>query len=41
MLVSDDSGKSWTPANEGLTDMDVHEILASEQNTGMVYFSLR
>jgi photosystem II stability/assembly factor-like uncharacterized protein len=39
MLVSDDSGKSWTPANEGLTDMDVHEILASEQNTGMVYLA--
>ncbi|HEY3154121.1 MAG TPA: hypothetical protein VGK65_20850 [Candidatus Binatia bacterium] len=39
MLISDDSGYTWTPANEGLTDMDVHEILASEQNTGMVYLA--
>ena len=34
MLVSDDSGYNWTPANEGLTDMDVHEVLASEANPG-------
>jgi photosystem II stability/assembly factor-like uncharacterized protein len=39
MLVSDDSGHSWKPANEGLTDMDVHEILASEANPGMVYLA--
>jgi photosystem II stability/assembly factor-like uncharacterized protein len=37
MLISDDSGYSWQPANEGLTDMDVHEVIASEANPGMVY----
>lgn len=39
MLVSDDSGKSWTPANEGLTDMDVHEVLPSKANPSMVYLA--
>jgi photosystem II stability/assembly factor-like uncharacterized protein len=39
MLLSDDSGYTWRPANEGLTDMDIHEILASERNTGMVYLA--
>jgi photosystem II stability/assembly factor-like uncharacterized protein len=39
MLVSDDSGYTWNLANEGLTDMDIHEILASEQGTGMVYLA--
>ena len=39
MLLSDDSGYTWRPANEGLTDMDIHEILASEQNPGMVYLA--
>jgi len=34
MLISDDSGYTWTPAKRGLTDMDVHEILASEQIPG-------
>jgi hypothetical protein len=37
LLVSDDSGNSWTPANQGLTDMDVHEVLACEKNPGMVF----
>ncbi|HEX7231063.1 MAG TPA: hypothetical protein VF452_11775 [Candidatus Binatia bacterium] len=37
MLISDDSGNSWQPANEGLTDMDVHEVIASAANPGMVY----
>jgi len=37
MLISDDSGHSWQPANEGLTDMDVHEVIASAANPGMVY----
>jgi len=37
MLISDDRGYSWKPANEGLTDMDVHEVIASEANPGMVY----
>lgn len=36
MLVSDDAGANWTPANNGLTDMDVHEILASRQTPGLV-----
>jgi photosystem II stability/assembly factor-like uncharacterized protein len=39
MLVSDDSGHNWRPANEGLTDMDIHEVLASEANPGMVYLA--
>jgi hypothetical protein len=39
MLVSDDSGHSWQPANEGLTDMDIHEVLASAANPGMVYLA--
>ena len=37
MLISDDRGSSWQPANEGLTDMDVHEVIASAANPGMVY----
>ena len=39
MLVSDDSGYNWKPANEGLTDMDIHEVLPSEANPGMVYLA--
>jgi hypothetical protein len=39
MLVSDDSGHHWEPANEGLTDMDIHEVLASEANPGMVFLA--
>jgi photosystem II stability/assembly factor-like uncharacterized protein len=39
MLLSDDSGDTWKPANEGLTDMDIHEVLASEANSGMVYLA--
>jgi photosystem II stability/assembly factor-like uncharacterized protein len=34
VLLSDDGGYTWRPANKGLTDMDIHEILASEQNPG-------
>jgi photosystem II stability/assembly factor-like uncharacterized protein len=37
MLVSDDGGRTWEPANEGLTDMDVHQVIASGANPGMVY----
>jgi photosystem II stability/assembly factor-like uncharacterized protein len=37
MLVSDDSGQNWRPANEGLTDMDIHEVLASKNNSGVVF----
>ena len=36
MLLSDDSGNSWRPANEGLTDMDVHEVLACNKTPGLV-----
>ncbi len=39
MVISDDGGQSWQPANEGLTDMDIHEILASEQHPGMVFLA--
>ena len=39
MVVSDDGGANWQPANEGLTDMDVHEILASKQHNGMVFLA--
>ena len=39
MLVSDDSGDTWQPANQGLTDMDIHEVLASAANPGMVYLA--
>jgi photosystem II stability/assembly factor-like uncharacterized protein len=37
LLASDDAGKTWGPANEGLTDRDVHEVLASKAKPGMVY----
>ena len=37
LLLSDDGGESWQSANEGLTDMDVHEVLASKPKPGMVY----
>jgi hypothetical protein len=39
MVVSDNGGRSWEPANEGLTDMDVHEILASKEHSGMVFLA--
>jgi photosystem II stability/assembly factor-like uncharacterized protein len=39
MVVSDDAGCGWEPANEGLTDMDVHEILASKEHSGMVFLA--
>jgi photosystem II stability/assembly factor-like uncharacterized protein len=37
LLVSDDSGRRWRPANEGLSDPDVHEILPCENNAGVVF----
>jgi photosystem II stability/assembly factor-like uncharacterized protein len=37
LLVSDNEGKSWKTANEGLTDPDVHEILPSEKTVGLVF----
>ena len=39
MLISDDGGSNWKPANEGLTDMDIHEVLASKANPGAVYLA--
>jgi len=39
MVVSDDGGRSWEPANEGLTDMDVHEILASKKHSDLVFLA--
>jgi photosystem II stability/assembly factor-like uncharacterized protein len=39
MLISEDDGHNWQPANEGLTDMDIHEVLASVANPGMVYLA--
>jgi hypothetical protein len=37
MLLSDDGGRHWHAANNGLTDMDVHEVHACEKSPGMVY----
>jgi hypothetical protein len=37
LLVSDDDGDHWQPANEGLTDPDVHEILACKNNPGKLF----
>ncbi len=37
LLLSDDGGKSWIAANEGLTDPDVHEVLPCERKPGMVF----
>jgi photosystem II stability/assembly factor-like uncharacterized protein len=39
MVVSDDGGHRWEPANEGLTDLDVHEVLASKKHPGMVFLA--
>ena len=39
LVVSDDGGRGWKPANEGLTDMDIHEILASREHSGMVFLA--
>jgi len=36
MLVSDDAGRHWNPAVNGLDDPDVHQILASAQTKGLV-----
>jgi photosystem II stability/assembly factor-like uncharacterized protein len=37
MLLSDDRGKSWRAADNGLTDPDVHQILACEKQPGAVF----
>ena len=36
LLLSDDGGKSWIAANEGLTDPDVHEVLPCERKPGKI-----
>jgi photosystem II stability/assembly factor-like uncharacterized protein len=36
MLISDDAGRHWTPANTGLDDPDVHQILPSAKTKGLV-----
>jgi photosystem II stability/assembly factor-like uncharacterized protein len=36
ILVSDDDGQSWQAANDGLTDPDIHQILASKKTPGLV-----
>jgi photosystem II stability/assembly factor-like uncharacterized protein len=36
ILVSDDEGRSWTSANEGLTDPDIHQILPCRAQDGLV-----
>jgi len=36
ILVSDDDGQSWQSANEGLTDPDIHQILPSTKQPGLV-----
>ena len=39
MVISDNGGRNWQPANEGLTDLDVHEILASKEHSGKVFLA--
>lgn len=36
ILISDDDGQSWHPANDGLTDPDIHQILPSKRIPGLV-----
>ena len=36
LLVSDDAGKSWRAVTDGLTDLDVHEVLPCENTAGLV-----
>jgi photosystem II stability/assembly factor-like uncharacterized protein len=36
ILVSDDDGETWSAANEGLTDPDMHQILPSAKHAGLV-----
>ncbi|HEY2989339.1 MAG TPA: hypothetical protein VGL11_16525 [Candidatus Binatia bacterium] len=37
LLLSDDAGRNWQAANDGLTDPDVHEVLPCEKNSQMVF----
>jgi photosystem II stability/assembly factor-like uncharacterized protein len=36
ILISDDEGRNWSPANDGLTDPDIHQILPSKNVEGLV-----
>ena len=36
LLVSDDAGQNWRAATDGLTDLDVHEVLPCERTAGLV-----
>ena len=36
LLVSDDGGAAWRPANEGLSDPDIHQVKASATQPGLV-----
>jgi hypothetical protein len=36
ILISDDDGDTWFPANDGLTDPDMHQILLSRKHDGLV-----
>jgi len=36
ILVSDDDGQTWSPANDGLSDPDMHQILPSKKHDGLV-----
>ncbi len=36
ILVSDDDGQHWTKRNDGLTDPDIHQILPSKKQAGLV-----
>ncbi|MGH7796569.1 MAG: WD40/YVTN/BNR-like repeat-containing protein [Candidatus Binatia bacterium] len=36
ILASDDDGQTWNPINEGLTDLDLHQILPSKTKAGLV-----
>lgn len=37
LLMSDDGGDHWQPANEGLSDPDVHEVLACKKHPGTLF----
>ncbi len=36
VLLSDDDGETWLPANDGLTDPDMHQILPASKRDGLV-----
>jgi hypothetical protein len=36
LMVSDDGGAAWRPANEGLSDPDVHQVKPSATQAGLV-----